>query len=136
MSVYTTTKTVPPSSSPSVAPEFVIDLDLKDVTEKFEFENAMTTWSKVITGDLPDIAQHLPGSSACGPWPSFVDDVFICGRFQRIDGPGKVLGSAGPRYYRTASGTPITGEMRFDQEDVVKDWFNLLGVIVSQVKSG
>jgi len=46
-----------------------------------------------------------------------VDDVVIGYEMTFIDGPGNVLGSAGPLYVRTATGSPISGTMRFDQDD-------------------
>lgn len=111
---------------------FTITLDLRGVPDDKEFRNAVSKWSKVIVGDLPDWTESLEGSSSCGAWPSSVDDVYICGKYEYIDGPSGVLGSASPRHYRPTEGLPITGEMRFDSIDIqggsIRD---LLGVIVS-----
>ena len=97
-----------------------------------EFQNAVAKWTRVITGGTDDISASLPGESECGPWPSYVDDLYICGKYKRIDGPGGVLGYAGPQYYRVGgSGTPITGSIVLDSADVGQPWVNLLGIIVS-----
>jgi hypothetical protein len=93
------------------------------------FRNAVATWGKVITGDLPDFDYNFKSNSSCGPWPSHVDDVYICGKYASIDGPGGVLGSAGPRHYRPSLGLPITGEMKFDSADVTRP--DMLSIIVS-----
>ena len=98
------------------------------VSDTDPFTNAIQRWRAVITGDLPDVSEALPGTSSCGAWPEQIDDLYICGEYKAIDGRSGVLGSAGPRYYRSG-GTPITGEMRFDIADVA--YMNLVGVIVS-----
>ena len=54
-------------------------------------------------------------------------------RYDTIDGPGGVLGTAGPRHYRIKEGLPITGEMRFDLADISRPVVNVLGVIVSNI---
>ena len=104
---------------------------LLGVSNDYEFKNAVTKWTQAITGDVPDFAGKLPGKSNCGAWPDFVDDLYMCGRYIYIDGPGGVLGAAGPRHYRPSVGIPITGEMQFDSADVNR--MDLLGVIVSTV---
>ena len=112
--------------------EFSITLDLQGVSNTNEFQDAMDRWSQIILGDIPDFSGNLDGSSSCGNWPSSVDDVYICGVYKYIDGPGGVLGSASPRHYRPTEGLPLTGEMSFEIIDIeqgaIKD---LLGVIVS-----
>ena len=110
--------------------DFVPFADLVNVKNDYAFQAAAKKWSTVITGDLPDLVGKLPGRSSCGPWPTRVDDLYICAQYQPIDGPGGILGFAGPRHYRS-TGTPITGEMIFDLGDVDQDWLNLFGVIVS-----
>jgi hypothetical protein len=96
------------------------------------FQNAVAKWSEVITGDLPDFNGQLGGASECGAWPTYVDDVFICGKYKNIDGLGGILGSAGPRAYRPSSGLPITGNMFFDAADIQAGTIrDLFGVIVS-----
>ncbi|CAB9499343.1 PKD domain containing protein (Partial), partial [Seminavis robusta] len=127
-----------PSPAPTPAPvsnnpqtsNFNIALELRGVSQSSVFESAIREWKSVIMGDLPDINDVLPGESACGPWPQGIDDLYICGKYEAIDGRSGILGAAGPRFYRT-SGTPITGEMVFDSADVA--FINLLGVILHEM---
>lgn len=102
---------------------------LSDITDsqRQAFNRAAERWRKVIIGDLPDteIPQQvatfcgLPENSGIGR----VDDVVIIVRIEPIDGPGKVLGSAGPCGIRGPSGPlgPLgqtaVGTMRFDIAD-------------------
>jgi hypothetical protein len=111
---------------------FTIDLDLKNVPNDKEFKRASASWSSVIVGDVRNFTGTLGGQSDCGLWPSQIDDVYICGQYRDIDGPGNVLGSAGPRHYRPTEKIPLTGVMSFDAVDIrdgrIQDMF---GVIVS-----
>ena len=101
---------------------------------RFVFDTAVSKWGQIITGDLPDFSGNLGGTSDCGAWPTFIDDVFICGKYQNIDGVGSILGSAGPRAYRPNSGLPLTGNMFFDAADIQAGTIrDLLGVIVSKI---
>lgn len=115
-----------------VRSNFTIALDLKNVPSDQEFKKASATWSSVIVGDIRNFTGTLGGQSDCGPWPSQIDDVYICGQYRAIDGPGNVLGSAGPRHYRPTEKIPMTGVMSFDSVDIqdgrIQDMF---GVIVS-----
>src|SRR5207302_10832308 len=47
-----------------------------------------------------------------------VDDVLIFVTLDSIDGPGKILGQAGPCFIRTQGRLPIVGIMHFDTADV------------------
>ena len=106
--------------------------DLVNVDDASYFENALAKWKRVITGKTEDVEAFLPGNSECGPWPSYVDDLYICGKYKSIDGPSGVLGYAGPAYVRTGgSKTPITGSIVIDSADVGQPWVDLFGVIVS-----
>jgi hypothetical protein len=46
-----------------------------------------------------------------------VDDVVIGYEMAYIDGPGQTLGTAGARYTRTSTRSPISGIMKFDEDD-------------------
>jgi hypothetical protein len=90
------------------------------------FRDAAARWSEVIVGDLPD-ALFSRNESCSGdiiPAGTLVDDVVIFARLEFIDGPGQVLGSAGPCLVRTdgpvgtAGATPVAGRMRFDTADL------------------
>merc|ERR1719203_858420 len=77
---------------------------------------------EIITGDLLGFSVSATDGSINDP-PAFVDDLFIDGIVQPGDGPGGVLGSAGPTQLRrdpvTGSLTSITGQMQFDSFDVL-----------------
>ena len=137
--------TNPPTNRPTPAPiattsgsgsnsqfSIALELDLGGAGSREVFDVAAAKWGQIITGDLPDFSGTLGGASECGPWPSYVDDVFICGKYKFIDGAGRILGSAGPRAYRPSSGLPITGNMFFDSADIQAGTIrDLMGVIVS-----
>jgi hypothetical protein len=90
-------------------------------TQRAAFESAAARWKGIITNDVPDIAFSL-GAAGCGSTsPSFnlsVDDLMIFAGIEAIDGPGGILGSAGPCIFRTPAGQPILGSMRFDAADM------------------
>lgn len=46
-----------------------------------------------------------------------MDDLVIGFTMENIDGPGSILGSAGPLHTRT-DGTPLSGQMKFDTSDI------------------
>lgn len=130
----TNSPTKHPTKPPTNAPEFSItlDLDLQGVGSRGVFDAAVEKWGQIITGDLPDFNGRLGGTSECGTWPTQIDDVYICGKYQSIDGIGGILGQAGPRAYRPDSKLPIAGTMIFDSSDIQAGTIqDLFGVIVS-----
>ena len=115
-------------SATAVPARFTITLDfISNISsgQRAAFSGAATRWSQVITGDLPSIPAG-PGdipAGFCGiGHPAFVgtiDDVIIWVEVTDIDGPGGVLGQAGPCAIRTSSPTlPIMGIMQFDVADL------------------
>jgi subtilisin-like proprotein convertase family protein len=72
------------------------------------FGAAAARWSEIVVGDLPEIT--ILGQT--------VDDLRIDAEGVVIDGPGQILGQAGPRLVRIAGGLPITGIMSFDSADL------------------
>ena len=86
------------------------------------FDSALAFWQRAIYGDLPDITGFSTTAGQCGSanpiGPVDVDDVLIVARIDTIDGPGLVLGSAGPCFVRTTGRLTIAGSMRFDSADV------------------
>ncbi len=86
------------------------------------FDDAVTRWESHVVGDVPDIALSGVPAGLCGiAHPAIdgvVDDLSIYASIQPIDGPGGILGSAGPCLLRTGSGLPIVGVMQFDSEDL------------------
>lgn len=73
------------------------------------FEEAAARWQELIIGDIPDV--QLAGVG-------LVDDLRIEARGPSIDGPGGVLGQAGPTDFRNGSSLPINGIMEFDSADI------------------
>ncbi len=72
------------------------------------FGQAAARWSEIIVGDVPEVT--INGQT--------VDDLRIDAEGVPIDGPGQILGQAGPRFIRTDGGLPITGIMSFDSADL------------------
>jgi len=85
------------------------------------FRAAAARWATVITGDLPNVTGTMPGGSCSPGQPTLTmtyDDLVIFAGVENIDGPGGVLGSAGPCFIRGTNGLPLGGVMRFDAADV------------------
>jgi hypothetical protein len=83
--------------------------------QKQAFKDAADRWAEVIVGDLQDV--ELPDGTV-------IDDVRIDAAGVAIDGPGHVLGRAGPDLLRPEGSTheflTITGGMEFDVADIPK----------------
>jgi hypothetical protein len=84
-------------------------------TQKNAFKAAADRWSKVIVGDLPSVM--VDGE--------VIDDVLIIAQGTAIDGPGQILGQAGPTALRpknagAAAYLPAKGIMSFDTADLQK----------------
>jgi len=86
-----------------------------NTAQKKAFKAAANRWSKVIIGDVPSV---LVGGEV-------VDDLLIEAQGVPIDGPGQILGQAGPTNLRPASAgvnafLPAKGIMSFDTADLAK----------------
>lgn len=84
-------------------------------TQKNAFKTAADRWSKVIVGDVPSV---LVGGQV-------IDDLLIEAQGVAIDGPGRILGQAGPTNLRPASAganafLPAKGIMSFDTADLAQ----------------
>jgi hypothetical protein len=82
-------------------------------TQKDAFKGAADRWSNIIVGDLPPVS--VDGE--------IVDDVLILAQGVEIDGPGQILGQAGPTFLRPpnaglAAFLPAKGRMSFDTADL------------------
>lgn len=86
------------------------------------FDAAAARWSTIIIGDVPNLAVNLAAGAVCGAtYPAInetIDDVLIFVTLDSIDGPGTILGSAGPCARRTGTRFSLIGQMRFDTADV------------------
>jgi hypothetical protein len=85
------------------------------------FQASAAKWSTIIKGDLPAAAGAIP-ENACGSGtPSAdqtYDDLLIFAAVTDIDGPGQVLGQAGPCFIRNPGSLPVIGMMQFDVADL------------------
>jgi hypothetical protein len=84
-------------------------------TQQDAFAAAADRWARVIVGDL-DTA--VVGSD-------IIDDLLIEAEGVRVDGPGGILGMAGPTDFRDESAQfgaslPAKGVMRFDSDDLAQ----------------
>lgn len=82
-------------------------------TQKDAFKGAADRWSSIIVGDLPPVL--VDGE--------IIDDVLILAQGVEIDGPGSILGQAGPTALRPANAgqaafLPAKGQMAFDIADL------------------
>jgi hypothetical protein len=84
-------------------------------TQRAAFRTAADRWTRVIVGDLP--AFEVAGE--------IIDDILIEAQGTDIDGPGSILGQAGPTRIRPASAgaaafLPAKGKMIFDTADLAQ----------------
>ena len=105
-------------------------------TQKSAFTSAAARWEGIIKNDPEDASSTTPLSAgSCGansyriPADMVIDDLLIFASVVAIDGPGQVLGSAGPCFVRLADPTgqtlnvgdfPVIGQMRFDVADMAQ----------------
>ncbi|WP_051963454.1 leishmanolysin-related zinc metalloendopeptidase [Deinococcus misasensis] len=105
----------PEQTSPNAKDSFQITLQYASgmtATQKTAFQEAAQRWEKVIAAGLPDVKGTVNGQNLN------VDDVQITASVIAMDGPGKILGRAGPELLRNSSRLPITGVMEFDSADL------------------
>ncbi|MFV2007144.1 MAG: CARDB domain-containing protein, partial [Longimicrobiales bacterium] len=88
------------------------------------FTSAAARWESIVPFDIVDIPfQNQPvEANTCTegqpPIEDTVDDLRIFVDIIDIDGPGGVLGQAGPCITRSATGLPVVGIMQFDIIDL------------------
>jgi hypothetical protein len=89
-------------------------------SQRAVFEAAAARWEKLIKKDVPSISGTLPSCLGGVPPVSTteVDDIVIEVVLQPIDGPGRILGSAGPCFIRNVDALPVSGLMFFDTADL------------------
>lgn len=103
---------------------FVIDLRLLSAmkaSQRDAFVTSATRWMDIITDDVTDISISRPAGDCGNGSPALtelVDDVIIFASVVNIDGPGGILGSAGPCTIRSVTALPVVGRMRFDDADL------------------
>ena len=82
------------------------------------FESAGERWERIIIKDVPSITGPIPSAFQGVPPIESVDDIVIEVVIAPIDGPGGILGQAGPRYVRTDDFLTLSGVMFFDVADM------------------
>jgi len=82
------------------------------------FEAAAARWERIIIKDVPSINEPIPSAFVGVPDIEGIDDVVIEVALAPIDGPGNILGQAGPRFVRTDDFLTISGIMFFDVADL------------------
>jgi hypothetical protein len=90
-------------------------------TQRQAFVAAQQRWQTLIVGDLADVGLDAPAGTCGSDSPAIrrtVDDVLILVTLEPIDGPGGVLGAAGPCYVRDPDLQTVLGRMRFDTADL------------------
>jgi len=92
--------------------------------EALAFVHAKERIEKIIVGDVPPITANFSVAQManCGgvALQETVDDVVIFAEVKAIDGPGNILGQAGPCFVRSGSRIPYLGHMEFDSADLAK----------------
>jgi len=107
------------------AQDYAIDLRYLSGTptaaQRAAFDTARAVWRRLIFGDEPDVTLSFPAGTCLTGGPPInetVDDIVIWVRLDSIDGPGNILGAAGPCIIRNPGALPLLGVMRFDTADV------------------
>lgn len=61
-----------------------------------------------------------PSYTSTGAYPPTIDGLYISSSVAYMDGPGGILGAAGPVYLSRSGSTvkAVTGRMTFDSDDV------------------
>lgn len=104
---------------------FLIDvrfLGAATPAQRDAFASAASRWMQIITGDIPDVPVNLTAGNCASGTPALnetIDDVVIFAQVTSIDGPGGILGSAGPCIRRTQGFFAAVGSMRFDAADLI-----------------
>lgn len=85
------------------------------------FTSAAAKWEGIVKTGQPDRTVNI-GANFCtsgtDPYNGVVDDLLIDAQIIAIDGPGGILGQAGPCLIRSSNGIPLYGIMQFDSADV------------------
>ncbi len=126
----TATSSMLPSASVTFTARAVnslFDIDVRFVGEggstivREAFSKAAERWRSIIIGDMHNTRMNVPAGS-CTDWmPAMnevVNDVVIFARIDTIDGPGNILGQAGPCYLNSGSRLSAVGIMEFDKDDM------------------
>lgn len=113
-----------PGDPPSSPPDFTIDLRFtgSGLTSEYRqaFEAAASRWSDVISAGGSSVSVNKRAGD-CSNTPAFsgtVQDLVILVKIELIDGPGGILGAAGPCIIRRDSHLPALGDIHLDSADL------------------
>ena len=106
--------------------EYIIQVQyygpMPNVTEQAAFNDALQKWQSIIYRHVGAPVLVTDAANSCGAGdPALnqtVSDVLILAKLDSIDGPGKILGFAGPCFIRISNGLSLVGVMVFDTADV------------------
>jgi hypothetical protein len=102
------------------------------------FALAAERWERILINDVPSVtATDTPIPSSFIGFPPVaavgetIDDIIIEVALAPIDGPGSILGQAGPRFIRTQDNLTLSGLMFFDVADLeLLETFNLFEDVI------
>lgn len=102
------------------------------------FSAAAFRWSDIVLGDVPAASVAIAAGACFDDQPALnevIDDVVIFVDVVAIDGPGGVLGSAGPCVVRSSSSLPAVGLIQLDAADAnaLESAGELAGVVRHEV---
>lgn len=86
-------------------------------------ENAVNRWTNIVVNDVFDLRVVVEAGMCFPQQPAvdeIVDDLLLFVRFPSIDGPGAILGRAGPCFVRTLNLMPVIGLIELDADDLVE----------------
>jgi adhesin/invasin len=115
--------TITATATTAAAGGFTIDTRFIGGTaeQRAVVSQAAARWSEVIVGDLPAAMLTVPAGACQINHPAIsevIDDLLIFVEIRNIDGPGNILGRAGPCFVRGASALPILGIIELDAADM------------------
>jgi len=89
--------------------------------QQLAVERAVAQWQRVIASDLTSVPVKAEAGACFRNQPAIdetIDDILIFIDFTYVDGPGNILGEAGPCFIRSESGLPVIGFLRLDNADL------------------
>jgi hypothetical protein len=94
-----------------------------DATVQEALDSAVAKWRRIIYRGLTPVTLNVAARTACGDTSApainmTTTGLVILAKFDSIDGPGNVLGEAGPCQLRSGSGLTVLGLMHFDVADI------------------
>ena len=114
-----------PSSLEISCPNGPFNITLMNMSNNTNYDDvffaAKRRWESIIKCDLYDFQAGLVpdwfGNFFGTTYNGNVDDLVIGYEFKSNDGPGGILGFAGPTYTRSWTNSPVAGIMSFDSDD-------------------